>query len=89
MKLARCENLALVSFWYANELFAYLDYATASPMTPAEAQSAEGTAGAAAATAGTLSASGQAFYLGLTGQSPANASHGNGSRRNQSHRISR
>jgi hypothetical protein len=73
MKLARCEKLALVNFWYTNELFAYLDYSTASTMTPTQAQSAEGMAGYAAASAGTLSASGQAFYTGLTGMTAPNA----------------
>jgi hypothetical protein len=71
MKFARCENLSVVDFWYVNELFAYLDYDSASAMTPTAAQDAVAQAAAAAISAGTLSPAGAAFYQGLTGSAPA------------------
>jgi hypothetical protein len=71
MKLSRCENLSVVSFWYISELFAYLPYATSSTMTPQQAQNAEATAAVQAIEAGTLSPSGAALYQGLTGRAPA------------------
>lgn len=70
MQLARCQNISVASFWYQNELFAYLDYASASMLTPQAAQGAIAQAGAQAALAGTLSPSGQAMYAGLTGHAP-------------------
>jgi hypothetical protein len=71
MRFARCQNVAMVDFWYEWELFAYLDYGTASGLTPSAAQSAIATAAGQAAAAGTLSTSGQALYTGLTGRTPA------------------
>ena len=66
VKLARCENLSVVAFWYVNELFAYLDYGSASTMSPSKAQAAEASAAAQALSAGTLSPSGAALYGSLT-----------------------
>jgi hypothetical protein len=71
MRFARCQNLAVVSFWDQWELFAYLDYASASTMTPAAAQSAIASAASQAAFAGQLSAAGASFSAGLTGRAPA------------------
>ena len=65
MQLARCQNVAVASFWYEYELFAYLDYGSASVMSPTQAQAAISSAASANATAGTLSASGAAFLHGL------------------------
>ena len=68
VRLARCQNISVVSFWYEYELFAYLDYASASTMTPQAAQSAISSAGTQAAFAGTLSPSGAALYTAITGK---------------------
>jgi hypothetical protein len=73
MRFARCQNLAVVSFWDQWELFAYLDYANASMMTPSAAQSAIASSASQAAFAGQLSVAGAAFYAGLTGRAPAAA----------------
>ena len=67
MQLARCDGLAVVNFWYVNELFAYLDYTSASAMTPSAAQDALAEAAATAIAAGALSPSGRALYAGLPG----------------------
>ena len=54
MQLARCQNISVASFWYQNELFAYLDCASASMLTPQAAQGAIAQARAQAALAGSV-----------------------------------